>query len=117
MQRLQSEDVPRQQRLHHVWQRDHEPGDRRINPTAVETAFKLGAKVVWLPTASAKTIWRKWQTLPSVEVVKDGRVVPELLDVFRLVKDYDGVLGTAHVSPEECKIVVEAARTPVKKSW
>ena len=89
-----------------------------INPTAVETAFKLGAKVVWLPTASAKNHLEKMRldTSKCVEVVKDGRVVPELLDVFRLVKDYDGVLGTAHVSPEECKIVVEAARNAgVKK--
>lgn len=89
-----------------------------INPTAVETGFKLGAKVIWLPTASAKNHLEKMHldTSKCVEVVRDGRVVPELLDVFRLVKDYDGVLGTAHVSPEECRIVVEAARNAgVKK--
>ena len=45
-----------------------------------------------------------------VEVVRDGKVVPEMNDVFQLVKDYDAVLGTAHVSPEECFVVVEAAR-------
>ena len=30
--------------------------------------------------------------------------------MFQLVKDFDVVLGTGHVSPEECFIVVEAAR-------
>ena len=37
-------------------------------------------------------------------------MIPELKDVFRLVRDYDAVLGTAHVSPEEAFTVVEAAR-------
>lgn len=83
-----------------------------INPVAVETALKLGAKVVWLPTASARNHIEKMHLNPRnvVEVVKDGKVVPELLDVFELVKEHDAVLGTAHVSPEECFVVVEAAR-------
>ena len=43
-------------------------------------------------------------------------MVPELLDVFKLIKDHDAVLGTAHVSPEEAFVVVEAARNAgVKK--
>ena len=32
------------------------------------------------------------------------------MDVFRLIKDHDAVLGTAHVSPEDAFTVVEAAR-------
>ena len=43
-------------------------------------------------------------------MVRDGKVIPELKDVFRLVRDHDAVLGTAHVSPEEAFTVVEAAR-------
>ena len=43
-------------------------------------------------------------------MVRDGKVVPELLDVFQLIKDHNAVLGTAHVSPEDAFIVVEAAR-------
>ena len=46
----------------------------------------------------------------GIELVRDGKVVPELLDVFKLIRDYDVVLGTAHVSPEEAFVVVEAAR-------
>ncbi|MGI5977583.1 MAG: DUF6282 family protein [Candidatus Limivicinus sp.] len=83
-----------------------------INPFAVENALKLGAKVVWLPTQSARRHLEmmKKPTDNAVDVVRDGKVVPELEDVFKLVKDYDAVLGTAHVSPEEAFIVVEAAR-------
>ena len=31
-------------------------------------------------------------------------------DIFQLVKDFDAVLGTAHISPKEAFIVVEEAR-------
>ena len=34
----------------------------------------------------------------------------ELETVFGLIKDHDAVLATAHVSPEEAFVVVEAAR-------
>lgn len=83
-----------------------------INPVAVESGLKLGAKVVWLPTQSARNHMLKnnQSTEHCVEVVRDGTVVPELNDVFRLIKDHNAVLGTAHVSPEEAFIVVEAAR-------
>jgi hypothetical protein len=83
-----------------------------INPKAVEVALKLGAKVVWLPTQSAKNHLLKQKQDPSqcVEVVRDGKIVPELNDVFTLIRDHNAVLGTAHISPEESFVVVEAAR-------
>ena len=73
----------------------------------------MGAKVVWLPTQSAKNHLEKMKqnTSQCVEVVKDGMIVPELKTILELVRDYDAVLGTAHISPEESFTVVEAART------
>ena len=77
-----------------------------INPKAVDVALRLGAKVVWLPTQSAMN-----QDLSqSVEVVKDGKIVPELRSVLELIRDHNAVLGTAHIAPEEIFTVVEAAR-------
>lgn len=83
-----------------------------INPAAVESGLKLGAKVVWLPTSSAKNHLMQMKKDPSacVEVVRDGKIVPELNDVFSLIKEHDAVLGTAHISPKECFTVVEAAK-------
>ena len=83
-----------------------------INPRAVEVALKLGAKVVWLPTQSAENHIRKLHgdMKNLVEVIRDGKPVPELKDIFRLVNEYDVVLATAHLTPEESFIVVEAAR-------
>ena len=43
-------------------------------------------------------------------VLRDGKPIPELLSIFRLCREYDAVLGTAHLSPAECFTVVEAAR-------
>ena len=40
-----------------------------VNPSAVETALKLGAKVVWLPTQSAKNHIRKMGKDPSSELI------------------------------------------------
>ena len=83
-----------------------------VNPEAVEKGLELGAKVIWLPTQSAKRHLEKMGKDPAdgIELVRDGKVIPELKDVFRLVRDHDAVLGTAHVSPEEAFTVVEAAR-------
>ena len=81
-----------------------------INPEAVEKGLKLGAKEIWLPTQSAKRHLEKMGQNPAdgIELVRDGKVVPELIDVFKLIRD--AVLGTAHVSPKEAFVVVEAAR-------
>ena len=84
-----------------------------INPYTVETALKLGAKIIWLPTLTAENHISKQgnkSNIPPVKVVEGGKIVPELADVFRLVKDFDAVLETGHISPEECFIVTEAAR-------
>ena len=83
-----------------------------VNPVAVENALKLGAKVVWLPTQSARRHLEMMgkPTGDAVDVVKGGKIVPELIDVFNLIRDHDAVLGTAHISPEDAFTVVEAAR-------
>lgn len=83
-----------------------------INPIAVENALKLGAKVVWLPTSSARNHLEKLgkSTEGCVDVVKDGQIVPQLKEVFELIKAHDAVLGTAHISVPEIFTVSKAAR-------
>ena len=92
----------------------------RVGARAIVIKTHLGFTVnrAYLPTQSAKRHLEKMGKNPAdgIELVRDGKVVPELLDVFKLVKDHDAVLGTAHVSPEEAFVVVEAARNAgVKK--
>lgn len=87
-----------------------------INPHAAEAALKLGAKIVWLPTNTASNHVHKNGKSGGVEVLKNGKVTEELKDVFRLVRDFDAVLATGHISGTECLTVAEAARNEnVKK--
>ena len=83
-----------------------------LNAAAVESGLKLGANVIWLPTQSARNNLEKQKgdLSKAVEVIRDGKIVPELQDIFQLIKDFDVVLGTGHLSPEEIFRVVEAAR-------
>ncbi len=81
-----------------------------LNASAVEKALKLGAKIVWLPTNAAANHYKKSGKTGGVEVVKDGEIVEELKPIFELIKEYDAVLETGHISSEECFIVTKAAR-------
>lgn len=81
-----------------------------INPCAVETALQMGGKIVWLPTKTASNQLRRTGRTGGVESVLDGKPVPQLYEVFDLVKAYDAVLATGHLSPEEIFAVVKAAR-------
>lgn len=82
-----------------------------LNPVAVETALKMGAKVVWLPTTHAKNQLAKNGKRGGIECLDNQlQVVEPLKEIFRMVKDYNVVLGTGHLSPEEIFPIVEQAR-------
>ncbi|MGF6907494.1 DUF6282 family protein [Fusobacterium sp. PH5-44] len=82
-----------------------------LNPIAVETALKMGAKVIWLPTTHAKNQIAKNGQTGGIECLDSNmKILKPLKEIFELIKDYDVVLGTGHLSPEEIFPVVEAAR-------
>ncbi|MGH7856688.1 MAG: DUF6282 family protein [Candidatus Binatia bacterium] len=79
-----------------------------VNPSAVETALRLGAKVVWLPTLSSRQDFeigvaaRLGIPGPGLRVVDDsGRLLPETHEVMRLVEESGAILATGHVSRAE----------------
>lgn len=82
-----------------------------LNPVAVETGIKMGAKVVWLPTTHAKNQLAKNGKSGGIECLdQNNKPVPALDEILRIIRDNDVVLGTGHLSPEEIFHVVEAAR-------
>jgi hypothetical protein len=95
-----------------------------LNPYAVETALKMGGKVVWFPTISAgqhqQYFKRKNTKLfngnpllseTTVSINEDnGQLVDEIEDIFRLIKEYDAVLATGHLSLREQHIIVQRAK-------
>lgn len=82
-----------------------------LNPVAVDTGIKMGAKVVWLPTMHAKNQIAKNGKTGGIECLdQQGKLVPKLEEIFRIIRDNDVVLGTGHLAPDEIFQVVEHAR-------
>lgn len=81
-----------------------------LNPVAVETAIRMGAKIVWLPTSWAANERRRQGRDDGVETVVGGKVVPALLPILDLVAAGGVALATGHLSAAESLVVVEEAR-------
>jgi len=89
-----------------------------LNPYAVETTAKLGAKVVWMPTFSSANSINLVNRLVKLGIKgeglsllnKDGKIVPEVIDILHIIKDHDMVLATGHISARETIEVAEKAK-------
>ncbi len=81
-----------------------------LNAIAVETAIKLGAKIVWLPTSFSANERKRQGKSDGVDTVADGKVVPALVPILRMIAEADIALGTGHGTPAETLVVVEEAR-------
>jgi len=85
-----------------------------INPEAVRqmAAFSGGrGKVVWLPTFDSQFfVNREAITDAFVPVMKNGRPVGGLLEVFSLIAQNNLVLAMGHSSPQEVLALIPFAR-------
>lgn len=81
-----------------------------LNAVAVDTAIKLGAKFVWLPTSFSANERKRQGKGGGIETVVDGKVVPELVPILQMIAEADIALGTGHGTPAETLVVVEEAR-------
>ena len=85
-----------------------------INAEAVRRMIEVEGhrgKVVWLPTFDAENQVRfSKQDRPFVSVVKAGRPVPALAEIFRLIATSDLILASGHSSAAETLVLFEAAR-------
>ncbi len=87
-----------------------------VNPAAVETSLRLGAKVVWLPTLSSRQDVRNGVALqlgipgPGLTVIDEdtGALLPETQEILGLVSQYHAILATGHISAEEHLAVAKA---------
>jgi hypothetical protein len=91
-----------------------------INPVAVESmALTRGGRgrVVYMPTVDAAV--RNPPGSPrAVPVSRDGKLLPEVLEVLKVIAKYDLGLSTGHVSAEEALMVIKAAKEAgVKKMY
>ena len=91
------------------------------NPDAVEIAARLGGRVVWMPTVSARThkagaaapelaVHRGFE-LRLVEVMTDDMTLrPEWFDVLDVVAAHDLLLASGHLSAAETVVLFTEAR-------
>jgi len=98
-----------------------------LNPSAVETSLKFEAKVIWMPTSSAKNHIEYYAKYPHplglggqrergiCVLDKSGELVEEVKTILGLIADAKAVLATAHLSiPETRVLVAEAKKAGVK---
>lgn len=85
-----------------------------LNAEAVREMVKFTGhrgKVVWLPTMDAEAQVRaSGPPRPFVSVVKDGKPVPELAEIFQIIAENDLVLVTGRCTAAESLIIIDAAK-------
>lgn len=82
-----------------------------LNPHALEASAKLGAKVVWMPTFTSAND-RKMNGLGDDGISlldSKGKLLPIVDDILNIIKNYQMVLATGHISGQETFVLVERA--------
>ncbi|KGP73273.1 DUF6282 family protein [Pontibacillus yanchengensis] len=97
-----------------------------LSPHAVDTALQMGAKIIWMPTISAKqhadyfqnhsqgNFFNSKKSLDySASVLTiwndQGEVKEEVRQILSLIASHDAVLATGHLSPDEVGALVDEA--------
>jgi hypothetical protein len=83
-----------------------------LNPAAVEVSALLGCRMVWMPTFSAAFDMKKRNIGPGgINIVgEQGNILPVVTDILKIIKQYDMVVASGHVSFEEVNALVDEAR-------
>jgi len=93
-----------------------------LNPAAVETSLKFGAKLIWMPTNSAKNHIEYYATHPhplglggqqerGITIVdKNGKLLEEARTILKQIAEAKAILATAHLSVPEIKLLVREAK-------
>jgi hypothetical protein len=88
-----------------------------LNPAAVETALKLGAKQVWMPTLDAANQYRYEKKRGGITVVnREGSLKREAIEILEILSNHDVILSTGHLSQHESiRLVREAKKRGIEK--
>jgi hypothetical protein len=74
-------------------------------------------RIVWMPTHDSEhEVNYEKGTRARVVVSRNGKLIPEVLEVLDLIKQHDFALATGHVTPEEMRMILtEAKRRGITK--
>ena len=88
-----------------------------LNPVAVETALKLGARQVWMPTLHAANQYRYEKKRGGITIInREGNLKREVTEILEILSEKDVILSTGHLSQNESILLVrEAGKRGIQK--
>jgi Family of unknown function (DUF6282) len=85
-----------------------------VNPSAVENMANMTGRlgrIVWMPTFdSVHDLLSDTPAADRVAVSRNGELLPEVLRVLEIIKQYDLTLATGHSGPEDSLLLIRAAK-------
>ena len=85
-----------------------------INLLLARRIIKVGGRVVWLPVLESAQHLEQARGLPREEarrqgtyILNGGRLIPEVVELVKIVADADVALSLGHLSPQEMLAVAE----------
>jgi hypothetical protein len=88
-----------------------------INPTAALSAARMGAKIIWMPTFTSRNSTARTERALGFKLSggnislfgPDNKLLAEVKEIIQIVKQYDIILATGHIAPNEAMELVEEA--------
>ena len=97
-----------------------------LNPSAVDLALKMGARVVWFPTISSRHHQEHQQANPGLKFPKasmplrkpdvvdilteSGDLRPEVPAILQQIAEAGAVVAAGHMAPDHIQVLLDAAR-------
>ena len=83
-----------------------------LNTDALEASAKMGAKVAWMPTFTSANHMKARGLVEEGITILDGqgKLLPVVNDILDIVRSYQMVLATGHISIVEAFALVDEAR-------
>lgn len=97
-----------------------------LNPYAVRQAGMLGTKLVYMPTMDAQNMWdylaaskaaipfgssaKSAGEVKAIRILEDGKLAQPIEEILDLIGEYDMVLCSGHISPEETLALFRRAK-------
>jgi hypothetical protein len=88
-----------------------------LNPAAVETALKLGAKQIWMPTLDAANQYHYEKKRGGITILnREGSLKKEVMEILDILRKHDVILSTGHLSQHESiRLIKEARKRGIQK--
>jgi len=88
-----------------------------LNPEAVVTALKLGAKQIWMPTLSAANHQCYEGKKGGITILtREGDLKKKMKEILEIISQNDVILATGHLSQKEIFVLLkEAKKKRIKK--